>query len=50
MRPINRLVLTILIAVLLAPAPPAAAQSASDGSWRFQITPYFWAAGVKGSV
>jgi hypothetical protein len=46
----NRLVLTTLSAAFAATAGPAAAQSASDGSWRFQITPYFWAAGVKGSV
>ena len=50
MKHMNRLVLTILSAVLMAPARPAAAQPPSDGSWRFQITPYFWAPGVKGSV
>ena len=46
----DRLVLTILSAGLVASARPARAQAVSDGSWRFQIAPYVWGPGVKGTV
>ena len=50
MRQTQRWILAVLSAVLAMAAVPAAAQSSSDGDWHFQLSPYFWAAGVSGSV
>ncbi len=52
MRQTTHTTLTSLCAalVLAIVAAPARAQSVSDGGWRFQLSPYFWAAGVSGSV
>lgn len=43
-------ILVLLCLALGATALPAAAQSSSDDGWHFQLSPYFWAAGVKGTV
>jgi hypothetical protein len=52
MRLMTRPILTMLCSALafVAVAAPARAQSSADDGWRFQLSPYFWAAGVKGSV
>lgn len=53
MRNVNRPLLRLLCAALAlgAVSQRAEAQAApSDEGWNFQLTPYFWAAGVSGTV
>lgn len=44
--------LALVIGILFGEAAPATAQSTGSGTerWQYELTPYFWAAGMKGDV